>query len=157
MIFCSQFKFNGNFALQWFNYWPSDCNNFFTCHNRTAVMSCAKFCSDQFVRIEVRAKQNFHWIWIVIGNLFVKWAPVCMWLSLHCLSVDVHFVGSSLTHSGRDKMAATLADDIFKCIFFNENEWILLKISLKFVPKFRINNIPALVQIMAWHRPGDKP
>ena len=34
---------------------------------------------------------------------------------------------------------------------------ISLKISLKFVPKVRINNIPALVQIMAWRRPGDKP
>ena len=49
------------------------------------------------------------------------------------------------------------ADDIFKCIFENENEWISPRISLKFVPKVRINNIPALVQIMAWHRPGDKP
>ena len=49
------------------------------------------------------------------------------------------------------------ADDIFKCIFENENEWISPRISLKFVPKLRINNIPALVQIMAWRRPGDKP
>ena len=49
------------------------------------------------------------------------------------------------------------ADDIFKCIFLNENVWIWLKISLKFVPKFRTNNIPTLVQIMAWRRPGDKP
>ena len=49
------------------------------------------------------------------------------------------------------------ADDIFKCIFFNENIWISLKISLKFVPKVRINNISALVQRMAWRRPGDKP
>ena len=48
-------------------------------------------------------------------------------------------------------------DDIFKWIFLNENIWILLRISLKFVPRVRINNIPALVQIMAWHRPGDKP
>ena len=48
-------------------------------------------------------------------------------------------------------------DDIFKCIFLNENEWISLKISLKFIPKVRINNIPALVQIMAWRRSGDKP
>ena len=48
------------------------------------------------------------------------------------------------------------ADDIFKCIFLNENKWILPRISLKFVPKVRINNIPALVQIMAWRRPGDK-
>ena len=48
-------------------------------------------------------------------------------------------------------------DDIFKCIFLNENARISLKKSLKFVPKVRINNIPALVQIMAWRRTGDKP
>ena len=50
-----------------------------------------------------------------------------------------------------------LADDIFKCIFLNENVWIFLKISPKFVSKVRIHNIPALVQIMAWRRPGAKP
>ena len=49
------------------------------------------------------------------------------------------------------------ADDIFKCISLNENACISLKISLIFVPKVRINNIPVLVQIMAWRRPGDKP
>ena len=49
------------------------------------------------------------------------------------------------------------ADDIFKCIFLNENAWILFKISLNFVFKIGINNITALVQIMAWCRPGDKP
>ena len=60
-------------------------------------------------------------------------------------------------HWGRDKMDAFFADDIFKCIFFKENVWISITISLKFVPKGPINNIPALVQIMAWRRPGDKP
>ena len=35
-------------------------------------------------------------------------------------------------------------DDIFKCIFVNENVWIPIKISLKFVHKGLINNIPAL-------------
>ena len=51
------------------------------------------------------------------------------------------------------------ADDIFKriFIFFNENVWISIKISLKFVPRGSINNIPASVQVMAWRRPGDKP
>ena len=49
------------------------------------------------------------------------------------------------------------ADDIFKCIFLNENVWIPIKISLKFVPKGQINDIPAFVQILAWRRPGDKP
>ena len=48
-------------------------------------------------------------------------------------------------------------DDIFKCIFFNKNVWILTKISLKFVLRDPIYNIPALVLIMAWRRPGDKP
>ena len=49
------------------------------------------------------------------------------------------------------------ADDIFKRIFFNENDWISIKISLKVVPKGPIKNIPVLVQIMAWCRSGNKP
>ena len=49
------------------------------------------------------------------------------------------------------------ADDTFKRIFLNENVRISIEISLKFVPKGPINNIPALVQIMAWRRSGDKP
>ena len=48
-------------------------------------------------------------------------------------------------------------DDIFKCIFLTENIWISNTISLKFVPKGLIDNIPPLVQIMAWRRPDDKP
>ena len=47
-------------------------------------------------------------------------------------------------------------DYIFKYIFLNENIWIWIKISLKFVSKGSINNIPVLVAIMAWSRPGDK-
>ena len=46
------------------------------------------------------------------------------------------------------------ADDILKCIFLNENIWIWIKISLKFVPNGPIINIPALAHIMAWRRPG---
>ena len=49
------------------------------------------------------------------------------------------------------------ADDTFKRIFLNENVRISIKISLKFIPKGPIINIPALVQIMAWRRSGDKP
>ena len=49
-----------------------------------------------------------------------------------------------------------VADDIFKCIFYSENIGISIKISLKFVP-MTINNILALVQIMASRRPSDKP
>ena len=49
------------------------------------------------------------------------------------------------------------ADDTLKYIFLNENVRIAIEISLKFVSKCPINNIPALVQKMAWRQPGDKP
>ena len=49
------------------------------------------------------------------------------------------------------------ADDTFNCIFLNEQVRISIEISLKFVPEGTNNNNPALVQIMAWRRPGDKP
>ena len=49
------------------------------------------------------------------------------------------------------------ADDPFKRIFLNETLRISIKISLNFVPKGPINNIPALVQIMASRLRGDKP
>ena len=49
------------------------------------------------------------------------------------------------------------ANDTFKPIFLNENVQISIKISLKFVPKVPIDNIPALVQMRAWRRLGDKP
>ena len=44
-----------------------------------------------------------------------------------------------------DKMAAILADNIFKCIFLNENDRIPIQISLKFVPDAPIDNNPAFV------------
>ena len=40
------------------------------------------------------------------------------------------------------------AGNIFKHIFFNENVWISIEISLKLVPKGPNSNIPALVRIM---------
>ena len=39
----------------------------------------------------------------------------------------------------------------------NEKFYILIKISLEFVPKYVINNNASLVQIMAWRQIGDKP
>ena len=48
-------------------------------------------------------------------------------------------------------------NDIFKWIFLNDNIWFSINISLECVPEGQIKNIPPLVQIMAWRRPGDKP
>ena len=49
------------------------------------------------------------------------------------------------------------SEDIFKYVFVNDYVLISNKISLKFVPRVPNNNIPALVQIMAWHQPDQKP
>ena len=48
------------------------------------------------------------------------------------------------------------ADDTLRCIVLKKNAWILIKISLNFVSKGSVNNIPALVQIMAWCRISDR-
>ena len=48
-----------------------------------------------------------------------------------------------------------ISDDIFKYIF-NESVWIPITISLKFVPKGPIDYNSALVQVVAWHRAGEK-
>ena len=50
-----------------------------------------------------------------------------------------------------------LADNILKCIFFNENVWILLKISPNFVPNFQINKYFRIGSDHGWHQPGDTP
>ena len=54
-------------------------------------------------------------------------------------------------------MAIILADNIFKCIYLNENENILIQISLQLVPRSPIDNKPALVQVVAWPWTGNKP
>ena len=62
-----------------------------------------------------------------------------------------------LTHWVRDEM-----DNISQTTFPNAFSWMnLFEFRLKFHWSLylggSINNIPALVQIMAWHRPGNKP
>ena len=72
----------------------------------------------------------------------------------HCCNMSIF---SSINTLRPRQNGRHFADDIFKRIVLNETCRISIKISLKFVPKGPINNIPALVQIMAWRRPGDKP
>ena len=61
----------------------------------------------------------------------------------------LNFFHALLNTLGLRQNCRRFADDILKCIFVNESVRVSLKISLKFVPKFQINNIPVLVQIMA--------
>ena len=55
--------------------------------------------------------------------------------------MDLHH----LTHIEADTNGRRFADDTLKRIFLNGNDRISIKISLKFVPKGPINNIPPLV------------
>ena len=80
--------------------------------------------------------------------MITDWSTI--WAFLYCAFMSCITLGPR--PNGRH-----FADEIFECTFVNENVWIPIKISLKFVPKGLINNIPALVQIMAWRRAGDKP
>ena len=50
-----------------------------------------------------------------------------------------------LNSSPPDQNGRHFADDIFRFIFVNEKFCILIKISLKYVPKGPIDNNPALV------------
>ena len=46
-----------------------------------------------------------------------------------------------------------LADDIFKCIFVNERNWLSNKIKLKYVSLDTYHNSLALVEVMVWSLP----
>ena len=50
-----------------------------------------------------------------------------------------------------------MADDIFKCIFMNDKVCILIRISLRFVPKGPIDIKSVLVQVIVWCQIDDKP
>ena len=84
------------------------------------------------------------------------WVNKAVWPHLkQCWPIDRYTLSLNTLRPGQN--GRNFADDIFKCIFLRENARISLDISLKFVSKVRINNIPAFVQIMARRRPGDKP
>ena len=80
-------------------------------------------------------------------------SALCLLTQYNVIHLDHHCFNSLRPRLNRRHFA----DDISKCILLNENVLISINISLKFIPKGPINYILALVQIMAWHRPGDKP
>ena len=68
-----------------------------------------------------------------------------------------NFSGALFNVFGPSQNGRHFPNDIFKCIFPNENVWISTKISLKIVPYLPTDNKTALVQIMAWLPTGDSP
>ena len=83
-----------------------------------------------------------------------------IWYNVHVIIHSIwrsECMSDGLTHWGRNDIGAILQTTFSNAFYQIKMCWFLWKISLKFIPKGPINNIPALVQIMAWRRPGDKP
>ena len=78
------------------------------------------------------------------------WWHVYVYMLHTWSSSDVGMASNQLFNTLRRRQKGRHFPDIW--IAFSS-----MKLSLKFVHKVGINNIPGLVQIMAWHRPGDKP
>ena len=110
------------------------------------------------------------WRW---ADTWAKWRLINKWTirnkarqsdSIHfCIicafSYRLWYVGRfiqdwMLTHSGRDEMDNN-SQTTFSNVFSSMRMFV--QISLKLAPKGLTNNIQALVQIMDWRRPGDKP
>ena len=135
--------------IYWFSFF---CSNDSACHSyRRSYMPC-------HIRHAGFAQQNIRW-WS--GWRFIQCCPpvggvvrLSPGSGKHFGKIFFLYIINSLSprQNGRH-----FPGDICKCIFLYENIWILIKISLKVVPSDPINNIPALVQIMAWHLSDDEP
>ena len=62
---------------------------FGTWHDSWAVVACAKFCCDMITSNWIRAKWNFHRIWIVMEKSLVKWVLVVLCCDVVTLSIPV--------------------------------------------------------------------
>ena len=87
-----------------------------------------------------------------LGQIFES---QCILEPMNLLSPHIHIPSVNTLRPRQNDRHFT--DDTFKRIFLNEDVRIAISISLKFVPRGPIYNCPALVQIMAWRRSGDKP
>ena len=81
------------------------------------------------------------------------------WQDINCANDDQVYWSRPqwVTHLGGDKMAAISQTKSLNAFSWMKMCEFWLRFHLKCVPEGPINNIQALVQIMAWRRPGDKP
>ena len=93
--------------------------------------------------------------WTVRGNRKSYILVNAMWWSTPWLLKAAKLTPS--THWGRDKIATILQLTFSNACSWMKNVWISIMISLQFVPFGPIDDIPTLVQIIAWRQPGDKP
>ena len=101
------------------------------------------------------------WCLVIIGlwnGLTSVWCQANTWTNATLLPMGPREKSSDNWFNtwGWDKMAAIL-DNIFKAFSWYENVQISTNISPKFVPYGPVDYNRAVVQIMAWRQPGNKP
>ena len=122
-------------------------------------------CRDYSDRLKTPNRSIYKYIYIhLIRHVYISW----YWLmpSIRLLNIAGYYHFLCCAQNRSDDLVNSLVpgqngchftDNVFGCIFVNEKFCILIKISMKFVPKGLIDNDLGLVKIMAWHRIGDKP
>ena len=157
--------------------WPSVFSNA-TSHDRTPpenFESCTRCRYSKRCRYAIQCTRI---IWIALTTLMTGWvkhqhcvlSTVLKWYNIDNISKDFK---DSTEYCKNGEMAAFFVqlemsgkwrhyghhftDDIFRCVFVNEKCCIMIKFSLKFVPKGSVDNNSALVWIMASRRIGDRP
>ena len=117
-----------------------------------------KLKQDSHRNIIIHRSWSISWLLMV---WFVGYQEQWYWLCKVCRCLSS--VGNSFNYTYHFNSSPTgqivrhFADNIFRCIFMNEKFCILIRISLKFLPKRPIDNKSALVLVMAWRRTCDKP
>ena len=140
-------------------------------HKISFEITCIKFHPDSPGMIELMVVFCFRWCltawpcWFVQSILIASstssnYIPSASW-SASCIYVryaelDSHQV--SLNTLGLRKKWPLFSRQHFQMHFFNENVWILIQISLSFVPNGSVNNIPIMSpaqhQAITWTNDG---
>ena len=95
------------------------------------------WCQEYAVNLKIKAHYLLFTLFVYLfGSLFTPFICLFIWI---LMSFD------TLNSSPSGQNGRHFADDIFRCIFVNKKFFILIKISLKLVSKWPIDNNPALV------------
>ena len=111
--------------------------------NRNVHM-CAHFCYEMVhCRIFVFTNPTMQFVNTNPTMQFVNTNPTMQSVNTKMPSISIYYFQINTLRPRQN--GHHFADDILKCIFLIENVWIPFEISLKFVPKGSVDNIPALV------------
>ena len=96
-------------------------------------------------------KVQRHWSWSWISNYLLFYMTLSWGNGMSSKRPQ------ALAHWGWDKIVAISQTTISGAFSWMKMYEFRFRFHLSLFMRFELTNIPALVQIMAWHRPGDKP